>query len=152
MQVQTELRLPFRYSSTPTIICSVILICGLIILLLLMRKKPIKQVVKTPKKKDLSELKKEYLDKIGTLKSDVTSTKITSRRAYQILSGLIRGFIFEATNIRVQYYTLQQIETLKMASLTELIREYYNPEFAAKSNGDIVKSIEKTAEVIKKWT
>ena len=152
MQVQTELRPPFHYSPTPTIICSAILICGLIILLLLMRKKPIKQVVKTLKKKDLSELKKEYLDKIGTLKSDVTSNKITSRRAYQILSGLIRGFIFEATNIRVQYYTLQQIETLKMASLTELIREYYNPEFAAKSNGNIAKSIEKTAEVIKKWT
>ena len=94
---------------------------------------------------------KEYLDKIEVLKADVAAKKITSRKAYQALSGLIRNFIFEVTNVKVQNYTLQQITTLRMPHLTELIREYYNPEFAAKSNGDIMKSIEKTQGVIKKW-
>ncbi len=152
MQVQTELRPAFHYSAVPIIICSVLFVCGLVALLLLLRKKPIKQVVNIPKKKELSELKKEYLGRIGALKSDVASQKITNRRAFQVLSKLIRNFIFEATNVKVQNYTLRQIETLKMPSLTELIREYYNPEFAAKSGGDIMKSIEKTEGVINKWT
>ena len=152
MQVHTELQPPFHYSAVPTVICAVALLCCFVALLLLMYKKPIKQVVKTPKKKELAEIKKDYLDKIEALKADIASKKITSRKAYQVLSGLIRNFIFDATNVKVQNYTLRQIETLKMPSLTELIREYYNPEFAAKSNGDIMKSIEKTQGVIKRWT
>ena len=151
MQVQTELRAPFHYSIIPTMICLAVFACCLIALLLLMYKRPIKQVVKTPKKKELYDIKKEYLDKIEALKADVAAKKITSRKAYQALSGLIRNFIFEVTNVKVQNYTLRQITTLRMPHLTELIREYYNPEFAAKSNGDIMKSIEKTQGVIKKW-
>ena len=38
-----------------------------------------------------------------------------------------------------------------MPFLTELIQEYYAPEFAKQSIGDIKQAIEKTRKVVEKW-
>jgi len=76
---------------------------------------------------------------------------ISNREAYQSLSKLIRMFIYEMTNIKVQNYTLGDIKNINIHILYELVKEYYSPEFSRESKGDIISSIEKTRKVMEVW-
>ncbi len=150
MHVTSELRPLFTYSLVP-----IIIICILIIILYVSRKfikekKKIENII-IPNTKDLNEIKKKYLLKIEDLTNEYNENKISERHAYQSLSRIIRNFIYEATNIKVQYYTLKDIKSIDMPILYELVNEYYNPEFSRLGSGDIMSSIENTRMVIKKW-
>jgi len=115
------------------------------------KKKDIEKTVVIPTHKEIDAIKKDYLLKIQKLLDDFNNNKISSRLAYQSLSLLIRHFIYEATNIKVQLFTLKDIEKVGMPVLYELVSEYYDPEFSKISKGNIVSSIEKTRKVIEKW-
>ena len=91
------------------------------------------------------------MKKLIVLENKIDKNEITIRKAYQNLSSIIRYFVYAVTGIKVQNYTLEDIKGLNMSMLYELIKEYYRPEFAEKSLGDIKLSIEKTRKVIKKW-
>lgn len=93
----------------------------------------------------------KYIKKLNELEEKVDKEKIEIRQAYQTLSNIIRYFVYEVTNVKVQNYTLEEIENAKMPSLYELVEEYYKPEFAKQSLGDIKNSINKTRKVIEKW-
>ena len=153
MQVTTELSPMFSYSLIPIIIFTIILIC--IITLIIYRNKnnnkniPIQ--VSTPNKNNIQQIKRKYLFKIDNLLNEFNNKIINNRQAYQRLSNLIRNFIYETTNIKVQNYTLNDIKKINLPILAELIEEYYNPEFSKISNGNIINSIEKTRKVIEKW-
>ena len=93
----------------------------------------------------------KYLTKIDNLIINFNNSKLSSRKAYQELSSIIRNFIYEVTNIQVQNYTLKDISTINMPILYQLVSEYYNPEFSKISKGNITLSINKTRMVIEKW-
>lgn len=150
MQIQTELKPMFSYSFIPILII-IIAIISIIIIPKLTKKKEIKKQIVIPNHKDLMEIKKRYLFKIQELENNFNNKKITNRKAYQELSNIIRNFIFEATNIKVQNYTLKEIEKINMPILYELVSEYYDPEFSIISVGNIISSINKTKTVIEKW-
>ena len=150
MQVQTELRPMFTYSYLIIIIPFLLGIVLFIMLILSKKEKVIKEVI-IPKPADVISIKNKYLNRLQQLNASLSSNKITSRKAYQELSSLIRNFIFEVTNIQVQNYTLDEIKTVNMPVLYELVSEYYDPEFAIISKGNISSSIEKTRMVIEKW-
>lgn len=150
MQVTTELRPMFSYSFIYIVILIIIIISIFISIKRFKRKKVIENIV-IPNYKDLSIIKNKYLLKIQELATDVNTQKINNRIAYQNLSKIIRNFIYEATNIKVQNYTLEDISLIKMPILYELVSEYYNPEFSKASGGNISSSIEKTRMVIEKW-
>ncbi len=150
MQVTVDLRPMFSYSLVP-ILLIIILMIIIFIYLRPHKKKDIKKTIVIPSHKDLAVIKKDYLLKIQKLLDDFNNNKISNRLAYQSLSRLIRNFIYEATNIKVQYYTLQDIAKVNMPVLYELVSEYYDPEFSKISKGNIVSSIEKTRKVIEKW-
>ena len=82
---------------------------------------------------------------------DFNNKVITERVAFQRLSSLIRNFIHETTNIKVQNYTLKEIKLVNMPVLYELVSEYYDPEFAVASDGNFIKSYNKTRMVIERW-
>ena len=150
MQVTTEIQGMFSYS----LLLIILLIIILIIIFFRMREKKVPKIeeqVIIPPKKDINAIKKNYLIKINNLYEDFNNQKISNRKAYQLLSSLIRNFIFEVTNIKVQNYTLRDIQTLNMPQLYNLVSEYYDPEFAVISRGNIMESINKTKEVINKW-
>lgn len=150
MQVTTDLRPMFSYS----LLYILLLIVLIILLYVLYRRtdtKEIKEEVIPIVPDNLGLIKKKYLKKIDKLSEDATSGEITSRQAYQTLSKIIRNFIYEATNIKVQNCTLKEIKSLDMPKLSELVSEYYDPEFSKVSEGNIVSSIKKTRTVIEKW-
>ena len=150
MQVETELRDMFSYSIF-TIFFIIVLIVIFIVLLKIRKPKIKPKQIVVPKYKDLIGIKKLYLNKVDKLYNDVNNNKIDNRKAYQTLSKLIRNYIYETTNIKVQNYTLSEIKKLNMPILYELVNEYYDPEFSKKSVGNIINSIHKTRSVIERW-
>ncbi len=118
----------------------------------LRKKKEKKPKVRPPKKKPLPVLKWEYLQKLEFLERGVMSGSMTQRTAYQELSMLIRTFVGEATGIKVQNYSLQEIRRVGIPGLTALVQEYYEPEFARQSMADIRASMFRTRKAIELWS
>lgn len=114
-----------------------------------MKKRP-KKLVIVPAK-NIYEIKQKYFIKLDQLTLQVQNKTISNRNAYQLLSSIIRNFIYDVTGIRVQNYSLAEIESLNISFLTDLVKEYYDPEFAKESGGNILTSIERTRGVIQLW-
>lgn len=156
MQTTVNLQDPFSYS----LISFIIILIPLIILLVIGIIYTVKRVKMQNKKevivrkdniKEISKIKEKYINKLINIEKSLTECKISTRKAYQETSSVIRFFVYEITGIKVQNYTLQDIKELDMKNLYELMEEYYVPEFAEKSVGDIKSSIEKTRKVIERW-
>lgn len=154
MQVETELRDMFSYSFIPLIVIALLIVITIILLKVYRprkRKENITSKVVIPPKKDMIKVKNKYLEEVDKLLDGVNSGEIKNRKAYQLLSKIVRNYIFEATNIKVQNYTLSEIEKVNIPSLYELVKEYYDPEFCKESLGNIIDSIKRTRGVIEKW-
>ncbi len=153
INLTTELRELFHYSIFPIIFLFLVLIILIIVLLFLTRKEEKESIpiVITPNYKDRNQIKKLYLNQLNELLNSINNHSLTNRKAYQELSKIIRKFIYEMTSIQVQNYTLTDIEKINMPILSELVREYYDPEFSKISGGNIIHSIEKTRKVIESW-
>ena len=153
METTVKLHDMFSYSNKILVVL-LLLIIFIVVLFFIIRylmNRPKKIEVIVPEKKDVNSIKRNYISKIDKLHSDLDNKTITSRKAYQELSSLIRNFVYEVTNIKVQSCTLKDIKKLNMPVLYELISEYYDPEFNKVSRGNILNSIDKTKEVINRW-
>ncbi|MBQ4583723.1 MAG: hypothetical protein IJA94_02415 [Bacilli bacterium] len=149
MQIEFELQPLFSFSIIPVLIILAIFLSMTAFFI----KKFLKPKVVESKKtvKNVSLIKSQFLEKISDLETKFENKKLTSREAYQELSLLIRLFVYELTSLEVHKYTLREIEKINIPVLTELIKEYYDPEFSKLSRGNIKNSIVKTKEVIEKW-
>ncbi len=155
METTVKLQDLYAYSILPISIIAILVIAITIYILIekIKKKKEIVKIedVKIVEPKNIKSIQNKYLKRLDNLRKKLELNRITTRVAYQGLSTLIRYFIYEVTDIKVQNYTLSEIETLNMPFLTELIQEYYAPEFAKQSIGDIKQAIEKTRKVVEKW-
>ena len=152
MQIDTNLKAPFSYSLVPILCLLAVLLLPFLFLLLkklgvFNRKKKVKEF--SPK--DINNITDQYLNKLNDLEKSLDNKDITSRKAYQELSMLIRLFVYELTDLEVQSCSLKEIKKLNIPVLYELIKEYYDPEFSKISKGNIKSSIEKTKGVISRW-
>ena len=96
--------------------------------------------------------KNKSIAELDSLEKEYKDNKVSYRNTYVRISDIIRSFIFDATKINVQNYTLQDVEKLDMPVLTELMKEYYKPEFSYNEQGNVIESINKTREAIRKWS
>ena len=153
MQTSVNLQDPFSYSIFFLIVVVLLFLIITIYFIMQKRKKTVVDIpiIREASFKDLKNIKHKYLKKLDKLGSKIDANKISIRIAYQSLSIIIRFFVYEVTNIKVQNYTLRDIKRLNMPVLYELIQEYYTPEFAMHSLGDTKSSLEKTRKVIEKW-
>lgn len=153
MQISVSLEPPFSYTIEYVIIGLLIILVITIWWYLKKNRKqlPVNIEVEEGNQKNIKAIKIKYLKKLLALENKLDKNEIQVRKAYQNLSSIIRYFVHAVTGIKVQNYTLEDIKGLNMPKLYELIKEYYRPEFAEKSLGDIKSSIEKTRKVIKKW-
>ncbi len=160
MKTTVKLQNTFSYALWPIIITGVVV--GLIALYFIIpilyrkikgRKKKVKPapVFVKPSVSQLDLLKKKYIAELYKIGDALNKKKINTRQAYQKMSSCIRHFVFDATGIKVQNYTLSDINALGMPILSELIAEYYTPEFAKHSYGNVGQSIEKARWVIERW-
>lgn len=158
MQTTINLQEPFTYSIIPLII---ILFLTLSITYYLIysrkRKEKVKEVESEVKViperniKNVPVIKSKYLSQLDSIEYKYNNQMIELRKAYQLISEAIRLFVFEITDITTQNYSLLEIKKLNIPNLYELIKEYYEPEFASKSIGDFNSSINKARRVINEW-
>ena len=92
-----------------------------------------------------------YIKNLDSIESKYNNQKIELRQAYTLISEAVRMFVFEATDIKTQNYSLNEIKKMNLPVLYDLIKEYYEPEFAFKPVGDFSSSINKARSVILKW-
>lgn len=157
MQIDTDLQAPFSYSIIPILIFLILLFSPLFWKIIKKYIKPKASInnnlfnYNLYNRKDIYSIKYSYINKLNLLEQELLAKKITSRKAYQELSSLIRDFTFELTGLEVQTCTLKDIKKLNIPVLFELIKEYYDPEFSKISKGNITASINKTKEVIDRW-
>jgi len=158
MQTSINLQEPFTYSIIPLMIgiCLVIaMTCYLIYLKKIKEKLKIEEVKvkEIPEKniKNIPIIKNKYLNQLNTIEYKYTNQMIDLRKAYQLISEQVRLFVFEVTDITAQNYSLAEIKKINIPSIYELIKEYYEPEFASKTIGDFSSSINKARRVINEW-
>ncbi len=155
MQTSIKLQELFTYSLLPLIVFSFLIII-LTVYLIYSRKNKKETNFKIEKiteknKKNMQSIEEKYLKQLDEIESKYKNKKITLRKSYQSISETIRLFVFEVTDIKTQNYSLSEIKTLNMPTLYELIKEYYEPEFASRSEGDFETSINNARRVIKQW-
>ncbi len=157
MQTSVELQDPFSYMIIWPII-AVVFIAGVAFAQYYLRKKLGDRLKKEKqiKIKRISEMslegkKKKYIGELIYIETDLMNKKITVRQAYHKMSMCIRMFVYEVTGIKVQKYTLSEIRSINIPHLTQLVREYYEPEFAYDSRADVRASIMRTRQVIEGW-
>lgn len=152
MQITNELKPLFSYSLITILFFLILLLINLYFLLKLKNNKIDENIPKVKRpNKDITLIKNRFIKEIDLLKSQIENNEVTNRKAYQRLSKIIRNFIYEMTSIKVQNYTLEEIKKINIISLTQLVEEYYDPEFSKISKGNIKESIEKTRQVIDSW-
>ena len=93
----------------------------------------------------------QYLKLIDDLQDRMEANQISVRQAYQELSRYIREFVEIQTGVDVTKYTLEEIRREDLPGLEGLIEEYYEPEFARVSRGDVAAAIKNTRRVIETW-
>ncbi len=152
MDIQYELEEPFRYS-WDIVYALLVVIAILIIGYLLIKFSPFfsKHFGKFFKKAQAPSYKAKALKLLGKLREDVENNNINNRDAYLKLSNIIRKFIEKTTGINVLSLSKEEVKKLDMEQLSILMEEYYPPEFAKESHGNILDSIDRTTEVIKRW-
>ena len=93
----------------------------------------------------------KYMRQLSRLEKGLAEGVVEGRIAYQDLSRIIRGFVYEVTRIEVHHFGFSEISALNMPQLTALVREYYEPEFAREGAGDVLASLYRTRQVISAW-
>lgn len=156
MQTSIDLQEPFNYSVV-ILLCFISLsIIATIFLFYSYRKQSkLKEKVKEipeKNKKNIPVIKGKYIDQLDSIEYKYSKNLINVRQAYQQISESIRMFVFEITDITTQNYTLEEIKKINIPELYDLIEEYYEPEFASKSENDFIESINKARRVIKRWS
>ena len=109
-----------------------------------------RQVVKPPKVV-LPVIRHKYRRQLFRLQSAMQTESVETRVAYQELSRIIRMFTHDVTHIDVQNFSYSEISAQNIPQLTELVREYYEPEFAKDADGNISEALQKTGQVISLW-
>ena len=158
MQTTVSLQDPYTYTIIPLILTLCLTMASTFYLLLTRKKSDKNEVEKVeikeiPEKniKNMVAIKGKYLKQLESIEYKYNQQMIELRKAYQLISEAIRMFVFESTDITTQNYSLAEIKRLNIPNLYELIKEYYEPEFASKSVGDFNSSINKARRIINEW-
>lgn len=158
MRTTINLQEPFTYSFIPLIITLLLIIAFTIYVIFSKKAKDnvkgkMEEVKVIPERniKNIPVIKNKYLQQLNDIEDRYTNKKIELRIAYQLISESIRLFVFEITDITTQNYSLAEIKKINIPVLYELIKEYYEPEFASRTIGDFNSSINKARRVINEW-
>lgn len=157
MKTTVQLQDPFSYALWPVVVVAILVVSMMIgFCVLWIRRynaKKKKEIIMKPRvtMENIGNVKAKYIAELEQMKAEILQGKCSTRAGFQRMSVCIREFVYEVTGIQVQNYTLYEIKGLNIPVLEELITEYYAPEFAMRSIGDSMASIEKTKRAIERW-
>ena len=99
----------------------------------------------------LNEAQDRSLKELDKIEKAVDEGSMTPSAAYQRMSMLLRSFACEVKAVPAQFLTLRELRLAKIPSVFTMVLEYYEPEFASRSEADLKDSLNKTRKVIKQW-
>ena len=163
METTVKLRKLFDFSRLPIAIAAAVLI-ALTFALILMYLYPIlkeyfgRQKEQLPVvqeevfvKPDMTKLKATYLQSLAAIEAKFNEDPTKIRPAYEAMSKVVREFVYKATGIRVDKFTLCEINNTEYKDLAKLVGEYYRPEFDEISEGDVRASLERSRRLVAEW-
>ena len=99
-----------------------------------------------------SRTKDKYLKKIGKVEAAFDKGQLNMRGVHQQMSSIVRSFVQTVTGWPTEAMVYLELVNLDRPELAELVRQYYEPEFAYYSEADAKSAIEKGKELITKWS
>ena len=157
MKISVDLQEPFAYMPVWIILGLALLAAGVITWIAVRRRlrerlrAERRQKVKKVRPEALPRIKARYIGMLDKTAWEYNRGSISRREAYQRMSRTIRLFVHKATGLRVQHCTLSEIRQFNIPMLTQLVAEYYEPEFARDANADANFSLQKTRRMIELW-
>ena len=161
MDTTVNLRRLFDFSQLPIVITAAIFAALTVAILLMFlytllknykpKEKIIEEPVKVFVKPDMTKLKAEYMAALDKLEAKFNEDTTKIRPAYEGMSILVREFVYKATGTEVDKYSLSEISQTEFKGLTDLVGEYYKPEFDKISEGDVRASLAKSRRLVSEW-
>lgn len=158
MPVSVELQDPYSYSIWPIVIIVIVIVASLVAIVLLsilirLRKpaKPKAPVTQIFKPKTLADAQREYLGKIAYVEQQYRDGQMDVRTVHQELSAIVRMFVYDVTGVQAQNFSLNELKAYNINQISQLIEEFYAPEFAERTDKQTEDSIRDAREVIYKW-
>ena len=99
----------------------------------------------------LTRTRNKFLKKIDEIEAAYNSGKLDTRGVCQQMSIEVRRFVRAVTGWPTATMVYLELVRLDRPELAELVRQYYEPEFAYYSDADAKAAIEKGKELIIKW-
>ncbi len=104
------------------------------------------------RKRFYSKTKDKYLKKIEKVEASFNNGQLDMRGVHQQMSTIVRSFVQKVTGWPTEAMVYLELINLDRPELAELVRQYYEPEFAYYSEADAKSAIEKGKELITKWS
>ncbi len=149
MDVERDISLPFNYNET--LFKTLIIIIIVLVIVYIFNRFFKTRVVRMIHKPNIPRLKNKYTGKLENLYNKVSNNKIDVRGGYTELSNIVREFIEKATGLKASSFSKNDAKRLGMDDLGLLMEEYYPPEFAQVGTGDILNSINRSINLIRKF-
>ena len=100
---------------------------------------------------DLTDLKQKYQRLIDEIEQNHTAGKLSSRKAHQKLSHVLRMFVVEINGHRVDTLTLRDLEKTRYKTLAAAIKQFYIPEFTAVEQGSVTEAAALARKTVAAW-
>ena len=100
---------------------------------------------------DLTDLKQKYQQLIDEIEQNHAAGKLSSRKAHQKLSHILRMFVVEINGHRVDTLTLRDLEKTRYKTLTAAIKQFYIPEFTAVEQGSVAEAAALARKTVAAW-
>lgn len=92
-----------------------------------------------------------YLKQIDEIEAAFAKGELDTRGVCQRMSISVRSFVRAVTGWRADKMVYRELVGLGRPELAELVRQYYEPEFAYYSEADAKLAIERGKELVRKW-
>lgn len=102
-------------------------------------------------KPDLAALKQKYIALIQDVEAQHQAGSVGLRKLHHQLSYLLRLFVYELKSVRLDTFTLEDLQKSRYKSVAETIERYYLPEFLEVEQGNAAEAIELAMRVINEW-
>lgn len=107
--------------------------------------------VDAPPAPSREELRARYLALVDEVVSSFDAGRLSRRAAHQKLGTLVRFFAQEASGVRADVMTLDDLTRARLGAIAHAVAVYYPAEFASVENGDVHRSADVARQAVASW-
>lgn len=97
------------------------------------------------------ELRARYLSLVDEIVSSYDAGDLTRRAAHGKLGALVRLYAQEASGVRADVMTLDDLTRARLGSIAHAVSVYYPAEFASVESGDVHRSADVARNAVVSW-